>query len=229
MEINYSELIKKKPQFFFNESASLPLITDCDKMMEFEERTKYNLKAKNKPEGWGQTGVVFTSPYYLVLRDVVMFPSGKIGGYMRFINVGELNDKMGVGVLARHKDGRFLLLHHFRHATRQWHLEIPRGFGEVGVDDVVQARTEFKEETGADLDTIRDLGIVHPNNGIEREAVHLFCGEILGKVNIPEEDAGINGFLWVNLYELEDLIAKDIITDAFTIAAYTKAKLNKYI
>ena len=51
----------------------------------------------------------------------------------------------------------------------------------------------------------------------------------LSSVGTPEINEGIESFVWLTVPELEDWIANEKITDGFTIAAYTKAKLKGLI
>ena len=62
------------------------------------------------------------------------------------------NVMVGAGVVILPvKDGKILLMHNFRHATRSWQWEIPRGFGEPGVSAEDQARAEVSEEIHAQV------------------------------------------------------------------------------
>ena len=51
----------------------------------------------------------------------------------------------------------------------------------------------------------------------------------LSSVGKANENEGIESFIWLTVKELEEWIANEKITDGFTIAAYTKAKLKGLI
>ncbi|GAB2592951.1 hypothetical protein GCM10027168_27360 [Streptomyces capparidis] len=70
-------------------------------------------------------GVVYSDAWIRVVRDPVRFPDGRVGAYVRLLNATEAP---GVAVLPVLGD-RVVLLENYRHATRSWRLEIPRGFG----------------------------------------------------------------------------------------------------
>ncbi|MCI0564616.1 MAG: NUDIX domain-containing protein, partial [Nitrososphaera sp.] len=126
-----------------------------------------------------------------------------------------------------YKDGMILIMRHFRHATRSWHWEIPRGFGEAGVSAEENARNEVEEEVGGVVAELISLGILHNNAGLEGHEEKLFLARLLS-IGQPGQNEGIQSFRWVSVLELEGMIASGEITDGFTIAAYARAKLNGF-
>jgi ADP-ribose pyrophosphatase len=66
------------------------------------------------------------------------------------------------------------------------------------------------------------------NVGYEAVPAYLFYAK-LASVGKPEINEGIESFVWLTVKELEEWIANEKITDGFTIAAYTKAKLKGLI
>lgn len=221
----YKEILSHHPELISNKDALIKVVTDESEIQEWMDQTRTKLKAEGKPEGWGIIGAVLIDPYIVVLRDLVEFPGGRRGSYFRVINQADLRGGQGVVILAQ-KDDRFLLLHQFRHPVRSWTYEIPRGFGEPGVNAELQARNEIREEVGGEIEELVDLGVFHSNTGLEANEVRLFYAR-LKSVGTPEVEEGIESLLWVSLQELEELIASGEITDGFTIAAYTRAKLKR--
>lgn len=88
--------------------------------------------------------VVFRNACATLNNDIVRFPSGTTGEYLRF----HWNAPYGVMVFARDEQGRLLLINNFRHETRAWHWEIPKGVGIEGVAPLECAQAELREETG---------------------------------------------------------------------------------
>ena len=121
-----------------------------------------------------------------------------------------------------------MLLHQYRHPTRQWHYEVPRGYGEPNVPPVENAYKEIEEETGGKVSELVSLGEFYNNTGYEAASVALFYAKLtsVGTANVNE---GIESFVWLTVKELEEWIADEKITDGFTIAAYAKAKLKGLI
>jgi len=220
----YKKLLADHPSLISNENALIKVVTDEREIREWMAQNKTMLTAKGRPEDWGTIGVVLNDPYIVVLRDLVEFPGGAKKSYFRVMNQADLRGGQGAAVLAE-KDNSYLLLHLFRHPTRSWSYEIPRGFGEPGVKAEQQARNEIREEVRGEIAEMVDLGVYHSNTGLEANAVKLFYAR-LKSVGTPEAEEGIESILWVSLTQLEELISSARITDGFTIAAYTRAKLK---
>lgn len=116
-----------------------------------------------------------------------------------------------------------LLIRHFRHATRTWHLEIPRGFGTKGFSSEENARREIKEEIGATVSRLISLGQVYPDAGAQAEYNDFFYAEIESYGEV-EADEAITELLTTPTAEFERMIRDNEITDGFTITAYGLAK-----
>ena len=210
-KLSYEHIKSKNPHLFENSKALIKIKT-----------------MKNELDESKDIGVVFNDPYIVILRDLVEFPGGYRNGYIRLYNRAYLEGGAAGVVMLPEKDGKLLLMHQFRHATRSWHWEIPRGFGEAGVSAEKQARTEVQEEIGGEIKDIVDLGLYFNNTGLEGNPIYLFLVRMIsiGEMDIEE---GIEGTRWVSVEELEQMIADAEITDGFTIAAYTRAKLKGLI
>ena len=225
---NYYELLINRPDLFNNQDAMLFLISNKVEIKAWEKERIIQLRMQGKPELWGKIGIVYEDPYIIVLRDLVEFPNGSRNGYSRIINRATLEGGAAGVVVLPELNGRFLLLHQFRHATRAWHWEIPRGFGEAGKTAEQQAEIEIQEEVNGRISKFTKLGILHNNTGLEGNDVHLFLAN-LDSVGETAKDEGIESYIWVSIAELEEMIKTEKITDGFTIAAYTRAKLKGLI
>jgi ADP-ribose pyrophosphatase len=138
-----------------------------------------------------------------------------------------LNGAKGVVILPEFQ-GKLLLLHQYRHPTRKWHYQVPLGYGEPQISGEENARREIEEETGGKVSLLVSLGEFYTNPGYESVSVQLYYAE-LSYVGSPEIAEGIESFTWLTAEELAEWIANEKITDGFTIAAYTKAKLKGLI
>lgn len=231
----YFSLTTSSPQFFTNEEAPLRIITDPDQIMAYQAYRRLQLDAQGLPESWAEIGIVLDDPYVVMIRDLVEFPDSerkhageKLRGYIRLINRADIEGGQGVVVLPQ-MDSKVLLLHQFRHATRAWHLEVPRGFGEPGVSAEDNAREEIKQEIGGEISgDLINLGTMHNNTGMEGHTIRLFFAR-LASVGEPEVAEAIDYFKWVSVDEFEGLIRDGTVTDGFTIVAYTRAKLRGLI
>ncbi|MBL7164534.1 MAG: NUDIX hydrolase [Anaerolineales bacterium] len=226
--MKYYQIINSFPQLFSNDdNAPLQIITDHERIALWQAEEKKRLESRGLPTSWADIGIILEDPYIMMVRDLVQFPDGNIRGYIRLINRADIEGGQGVAVLP-YMGGEFLLLHQYRHATRSWHLEIPRGFGEPGVDPINQAIAEIWEEVKGELDELTDLGELHANSGMESCSTKIYYAK-LRAVGSPEQSEGIRNVEWVTLPELENYIETGTITDSFSIAAYVRAKLRGII
>lgn len=172
-------------------------------------------------EDSGELGVVYSDAYIRLVRDPVRFPDGRVGTYLRILSTTEAPS----GAVLPLFGDRIVLLENYRHATRSWRLEIPRGFGTDGLSAEENALKELKEEIAARIASITSIGAVHPDTGIHSQLVHLFLAE-LEAVGVTETSAGIRRTVLLTPEELDGKILDGTITDGFTIAALTQARLR---
>ncbi len=221
--MNNEELLALNPMLFSNENAPLKIILNHRAVRDWESQKQAYLQTKDLPSVWAEIGVVLDDPYFMVIRDLVEFPDGSRNGYSRI--VGNPRHRRGPGVAVLPVLGnKVVLLHQFRHPTRSWHYEIPRGFGEPETSAAENAYKEINEELEGKIANLTELGDFHSNTGLESSVVSLFLAtlESYGQPNAAE---GITEVLPIEVATLEDWIRAGKITDGFTIAAYTRARL----
>lgn len=223
----YFSLIKKYPLLFRNDNALIKIVKDQSHILSWQEEKKKMLIESNSPSNWAEIGIVFSDPFFFILRDLVQFPNGRLSGYCRVLSEANLNGGRGVVVLPVYGD-KVLLIHQYRHPTRTWHYEVPRGYGESNLSPYENARKEVEEETGGQIAELVNLGDLHMDSGFESDSASLFYAKLnlFGKAN---KDEGIDSLILVTVQELEEWIASEKITDGFTIAVYTRAKLKGLI
>jgi ADP-ribose pyrophosphatase len=225
----YDRIRSRWPRLFENlPDARYEILVAPELVAEAESRESARLQAQRLPESWSRTGVVYEDPYLIVLRDAVRKPDGSLGTYVRTVPA---SGSAGAAVIPL-LDSRIVLLRHFRHATRKWHLEIPRGYGEEGVSAADQAREELREEIGAEADELVCLGEFHTNTGAASDQVELFLAKI-SSVGSPQADEGIDAIEICSPLQIACLIDGNDpggilapITDSFTIGAFTRAWLH---
>ncbi|WP_155370541.1 NUDIX hydrolase [Catellatospora vulcania] len=126
-------------------------------------------------------------------------------------------------------DGRILLVRHFRHATRRWHWETPRGFAEPGADGAATAAREIEEEVGVPADEVIFLGALDVDTGAEVGGDEIYLARL---ARVPEEhpagaaEEGIDEFRAVTADEFTQMIRDGRLGDAFTLAAYAYAQVR---
>ena len=122
-------------------------------------------------------------------------------------------------------DGRLVLIRRFRHGTRSWLLEAPRGIVEAPATPADDARRELKEEIGASVTALHDLGEFHPSAGVIAESMKLYLAHI-DRIGELETHEAITGVEVLTAAQADELIARGEVTDGPTLAAYLRARLR---
>src|SRR5262245_54308987 len=169
---HYRALVSERPDQFTNPPGDIYEILLDD---QYIERARRDAFAHRQAEGMRtddtRVGVLAVDPYLLVLRDAVRFADGSYGLYNRLLVPS------GAAILPVLGDS-IALLHRFRHGTRRWHLEAPRGsfsgIGSVGEE----ALRELAEEIGSTAKEIVHLGFLHSTTGCLDEEHQLFFARI---------------------------------------------------
>jgi ADP-ribose pyrophosphatase len=226
--MDYFSLVQSHSYLFRNdEDTPLKIVLDRNIIREWEAKKAIDLRQKELPMEWGKIGIVLDDPFNIIVRDLVQFPNGDLRGYGRSIATATLRGGQGVVIIPEH-EGKILLLHQYRHPTRKWHFEIPRGYGEPDTPADLNALKEIEEETEGKVEELINLGEFYNNTGYENASVVLFYAR-LASVGMANLNEGIESFVWLTIKEMEEWIVNEKITDGFTIAAYTKAKLKGLI
>lgn len=224
---NYRALVKSHPAIFENLNAPLKIVLSEERIAAWQAQAQKELSLQHLPLSWADIGILLEDPYFLIVRDLVEFPDGGLRGYARSFSTSGLAGGIGVAILP-HFQGKLLLLRQYRHPPRKWFYEIPRGFGEPLLSAEENAKKELFEEAGGVVSKLVDLGDVHSNSGFESQAVKLFLAD-LASIGNPEKNEGIDSFSLMSIHELESKIMQGEVSDGFTIAAYTRAKLRKLL
>jgi ADP-ribose pyrophosphatase len=218
----YLALLQARPALAKNLPGGIEIVADPDEIGRIEAAMARRFEAKGLPRAWAQAGLFYEDPYLAVLRDAVIFPDGKPGLYHRAI--AHHNGPTGVAILARYR-GDFILLRHFRHPSRTWHLEIPRGAVGVGEKPEHMVQVEISEEIGGTITSVTQLGQLQGASAFMSHRAVLFYAEI-AEIGTPALGEGIAEIVLVPPDGLERMILEDQITDAPTIAAAYHARLR---
>jgi ADP-ribose pyrophosphatase len=220
---DYFALVKAFPELFRNPpGAGFEILLDEEDISQAENSAAQQLRSVGAPAGWARVGVAFRDQYSLILRDAVRYTNGSVGTYIRMVTP----PVPGVVILPLWK-GQILLIRHFRHATRSWHLEIPRGFG-TGTDAKESADLELKEEIGASGIRLTELGMMYPDTGATNSVVALFHAEV-SSYGKPEEVEAITDIIPTPAAEFERMIGDCELDDGYLLAAYARAKARNLL
>src|SRR5262245_49231806 len=169
----YRALVRERPDQFTNPPGEIYEILLDAKQIDRAQRDAFSHRQR---EGLRtddtRVGVLAVDPYLMVMRDAVRFADGSYGLYNRLLVPS------GAAIMPVVGDS-IALLHRFRHGTRRWHLEVPRGsFSGVGTRKD-EAERELVEEIGAaPIDELIDLGTLHSTTGCLDEEHQLYLARI---------------------------------------------------
>lgn len=197
----YLRLMGERPEAF-TASSILPIETDPQEIAQFTART-------------GRTiGVVYESPYHLMVVDLVRGPEG-LFAYERVLPAVHEAAVVAVPVW----EGKFVLLKQFRHALRGVQTAFPRGFGEKGLSAEENTRKEVWEELRARVLEQRTLGKIAADSGLTGGEAHVSLCQIT-RPEPPLHYEAIQCMICLSQEELEWEIARGHINDGFTLSAY---------
>ncbi|MEV4923239.1 NUDIX hydrolase [Streptomyces roseoverticillatus] len=213
----YDRLRATRPELFGNAPGGIDILLDPAEVEEARRATH------GAPEdGAPPVGVVYADRFVTLVRDAVRFPGGALGLYIRMLSTAA---SPGAVVLPLTATGDIVLVEHYRHATRSWHWEVPRGMGAPGATGAESAVRELAEEIGAEATEWISLGRLHPDTGLLGDHVELFAARIDG-FGPPETSEGIRRIVTRPWPEVSEMVAAGEITCGFTIAVLTRALLN---
>ncbi len=214
----YRDLVSRQAGLFINPPGLVyDILTAPGEVGAAQEAVRRSRASDGLDIGDTRVGVLASDPYATVLREAVRFPDGSLGLYNRLVVPG------GVVVLPVLR-GSIVLIHRFRHGTRRFAYEAPRGIAGEAESIEADARRELVEEIGAVAAELVDLGEVATTSGIVGEVMHLFLARI-DSFGAPDRHEAIASILCCTIEETERMIAHSAISDGPTLAAYLRAKL----
>jgi len=126
-----------------------------------------------------------------------------------------------VGVIARHADGRYILVRQYRKAVEMIMTEVVAGMLDPGEPPEQAARRELVEETGFRAKSMLRLGTLYASPGYVDEKVEIYLAELEEEGKAPELDHDERVEVVVmTREEMSGAIRSGEITDAKTLAAW---------
>ncbi len=131
----------------------------------------------------------------------------------------------GVAVLPLDAEGRVIMVRQYRYPLHNTLLELPAGKLEKGEDHRVCGIRELQEEVGITADEVIYLGGLYLSPGYSNEVLHLYLARGLHQGEChPDEDEFLE-IERVPFDKLLDMVMRDEIHDAKTVAAVLKTKV----
>ncbi|NGX36990.1 MAG: ADP-ribose pyrophosphatase [Chlamydiae bacterium] len=169
--------------------------------------------SKEEAERYSRVGIVAEDHYWIWVRDAVTFPGGIPGTYNRIIWKSDTLGLPGVAILPVLDDKKIVVNINFRHATRSWEMELPRG-GYKGKETPEQAALrELQEETGYLANKFLYLGDIAPDSGVITGLVSIYFGEVREKkARHQDESEAIALNIEMTVDEIQKAYLKGYIT-----------------
>ncbi|OGN56427.1 MAG: hypothetical protein A3D96_05015 [Chlamydiae bacterium RIFCSPHIGHO2_12_FULL_44_59] len=205
----YLELIKQYPHLVLPRGdatqGEIEIILDEEQIASVERKLGRDV------------GVVKEDQYWIWINDVCKFPSGNEGVYGRILWVRGLESPTpGVAVMPITSEGKIVLNCNFRHSTRSWEIELPRGLVNAGETAEDAATREASEETGRSIVEVRLLGEMPPDTGVLSVVVPVFVAKVAGiDARQPEETEAIEDILELSIEEIQKAFAEGYYTYHF--------------
>jgi ADP-ribose pyrophosphatase len=221
----YLNLMQERPELFRNkgEKGEIKIITDEDRILAEQRKIRARLKKEGKPLCWIDIGVLAEDEWFYVLRDMVEFPGGRVGGYIRWINRKSQEGGGFNSILMCVQGDKVLMIRKFRHEERDWSWEFPRGFGEPGLSAEKNARTELLEEIGVFNAKLTCLTKVKEGKG----GTAVFLAEIpKGQKIILEKHEGLSKYKWIKITQLEQIVIKGQLSDWFSLWVFALMRIK---
>ena len=167
-------------------AGEIEVVTDPAEILKIQTMQEQRLLKRgfstDQAAQYSRIGIVGEDQYWVWLRDAVNFPQGARGTYDRLLWRSELKNKAsGVAVLPILPSGQIALILNYRHATRSWELELPRGRVEANETLEEASRRELKEETGFTTDSVTFLGEIAIDTGVLSSVIPVFAGKIISQ------------------------------------------------
>lgn len=167
--------------------------------------------------------VEHTRPYEGIIVDVdldkAVLPNGRIATREVVVHPG------GVAVLPLNDDGTVTVVRQYRYPFSQVLTEIPAGKLDPGEEPRTGALRELKEEIGAQVGELIDLGAIYPSPGFCQEVLYLYLARDLTYGDCcPDEDEFLE-VARVPFDSLAEQVMSSGIRDGKTVAAVLKTKL----
>lgn len=168
--------------------------------------------SKEKAEEYSRVGIIAEDHYLLLVRDAVTFPGGIPGVYDRLVWRSGLSGPPGVVIFPVTENKKILVNINFRHSTRSWEAELPRGARHAKEAPEKTAARELKEETGCICSKYTLLGELIPDSGILGGTTPVYMAQIKQrKARHQDESEAIASNIEMSIEELQEAYIKGFI------------------
>ncbi len=203
----HQSVLGKKGDF---KQGEIEVVEDPLKIKDIEKLQKARCLKQGMNEEEAQLaskiGVIAEDLYWVFLRDAVVFPTGAEGSYNRLVWKSAFDSgPSGVAILPLLPEGKIAAIVAFRHATRVWELEIPRGVRHPEETIESALKREREEQTGFSAKQTVFLGDMAPDPGMASTVTPVYVARIekqgLSNQDYSEAILGVKTFTVAEIKE----------------------------
>ena len=195
-EIDYQKLMQQFPETLGRRGSwqrgEIQIASTTDEIKRVEKLTSRRFirlgYSKEDAARYSHTGIIAEDHYWIWIRDAVTFPGGIPGTYDRMLWKSGLTGPPGVGIFPVLPNKKVVVNINFRHATRSWEMELPRGTREKNETPEQTAMRELKEETGYKATKLIMLGDLAPESRMIAGVIPVYYGEVREKKARHQEE-----------------------------------------
>ncbi len=166
---------------------------------------------------------IYTNPWITLTEHDVTNPGGgkSIYGKVHFKN-------FALGIIPLDYEKNTWLVGQYRYTLDEYSWEIPMGGGQVGIDKLISAQRELKEETGLKATKWTEILKIHTSNSVTDEVGYAYLAEDLKEGDTQFEETEELEVRKLPFKETIAMCDTGEITDSLSVAAiYKLARILK--
>ncbi len=166
---------------------------------------------------------IYTNPWITLSEHDVTNPGGgqSIYGKVHFKN-------LALGIIPLDGERNTWLVGQYRYTLDEYSWEIPMGGGQLGIDKLVSAKRELKEETGLEAAKWTEFLKIHTSNSVTDEVGYAYLAEDLSEGETSFEETEKLEIRKLPFIEAIAMCGRGEITDSLSVAAiYKLARMLK--
>ena len=164
---------------------------------------------------------ILRTPWLSLRKDTYKTP---IGGIINDFYIVERPDF--IVIVPQSKDGKYILVKQYRHGLGRSVLNFPMGFVEKNETLQETAKRELAEETKYFSGNLEYIGRLYLSPPFIKCKGHIFLARDISIIEKDKkiDDTEIEKIIFVDQYEIEELINKKALSDFVSVASYYLVK-----
>ncbi len=176
------------------------------------------MNAQENPWQKLKTSPIYENPWIKIEEDEVINPAGNPGIYGRV----SFKNK-AIAIIPVDEKGNTWLIGQYRYTLEEYTWEIPMGGGPLEDHILDSAKRELKEETGLTASKWENIMRIHTSNSVTDEEGFVFLATDLQAGDTEFEETEVLHVKKLPLKEAVEMVMREEITDAISIAGLLKA------